>query len=396
MNPVLSIGAYLLMQGIVLSLSGQCLHAGMFPRFLRKARGIRIVVLTVYLLLALLPVAGALLPESDLKYTIQGAGDIWLGFFVYSGGILSCLYLALFILQKLTGRKTELLRMPVLVFSIAAGTVILIYGMVHAQNTIVTKYDLTIEKNAGDLSGLKVVLIADLHLSVNSRLSTIERMVETINAEKPDVILIAGDIFTSSYRALKDPEKYADVLRRLETKDGVFAVYGNHDVEETLFGGFPVTPVSRAFRTREMEQFFEKCGFTVLYDEMVSIAGGLVQVVGRIDGDKAGDGTALRKSPSEVLADVDNEKPVIVLQHEPREFSGLKESGADLVLCGHTHAGQIFPGNLIVPFFNENAYGYRKVSGLDTVVTSGIGYYGPPMRVGTNSEIMILDLHFLS
>ena len=66
----------------------------------------------------------------------------------------------------------------------------------------------------------------------------------------------------------------------------------------------------------------------------------------------------------------------------------------DLQLSGHTHAGQIFPGNLIVPFFNENAYGFKNVAGLDTVVTSGIGYYGPPMRIGTNSEIMVLNIHF--
>ena len=64
------------------------------------------------------------------------------------------------------------------------------------------------------------------------------------------------------------------------------------------------------------------------------------------------------------------------------------------MLCGHTHAGQIFPGNVIVPFFNENAYGYELIGGVDTVVTSGIGYYGPPMRVGTNSEIAVVNIHF--
>ena len=87
---------------------------------------------------------------------------------------------------------------------------------------------------------------------------------------------------------------------------------------------------------------------------------------------------------------------MIVLQHEPVEFKKLKESGADLVLCGHTHAGQIFPGNLIVPFFNENAYGFKNVSGVDTIVTAGIGYYGPPMRVGTDSEITVVNIHFAS
>ena len=219
-------------------------------------------------------------------------------------------------------------------------------------------------------------------------------MVELINEQDADAVVIAGDIFTSSYGGLKDPDKYAAVLRGIQSKYGVYAVYGNHDVEETLFGGFPISPISEAFRTKEMEQFFEECNFTVLYDETVSIADGNVQITGRIDGEKAGDGTTNRKSPEEVLKDTDPEKPVLVLQHEPVEFAELKKYGADLALCGHTHAGQIFPGNLIVPFFNENAYGYKEVGGLDTIVTSGVGYYGPPMRVGTDSDVAVVHLHF--
>lgn len=262
----------------------------------------------------------------------------------------------------------------------------------HAQHTVVNTFEVTCEKNAGEHQDMKIVLIGDLHLSVNSHFSTIERMVDLINAEQPDAVLIAGDIFTSSYKGLRTPDKYAAVLRNIQTKYGVFAVYGNHDVEETLFGGFPISPISKAFRSKNMELFFKECGFTVLYDQTVQIAEQTVQITGRVDG--AGDGTAERMSPAEVLAGTDPDKPLIVLQHEPVEFSALKNAGADLVLCGHTHAGQMFPGNLIVPFFNENAYGYKEISGLDTLVTSGIGYYGPPMRLGTDSEIAVIHLHF--
>ena len=64
------------------------------------------------------------------------------------------------------------------------------------------------------------------------------------------------------------------------------------------------------------------------------------------------------------------------------------------MFCGHTHNGQVFPGNLIVPFFNENAYGHKVLYGIDTVVTAGTGYYGPPIRVGTDSEISVVNLSF--
>ena len=99
-------------------------------------------------------------------------------------------------------------------------------------------------------------------------------------------------------------------------------------------------------------------------------------------------------SAAELLKGIDRAKPVLVLEHEPREYRDLKEAGADVVLSGHTHNGQLFPGNLIVPLFNENGWGYKVVDGLQTLVTAGIGYYGPPIRVGTDSEISVIRLTF--
>ena len=394
MNPVLSVGAYLIVSLLILL----GIWLGVRAEYGTFEGPTRIWLIRFgtlfYLLFMLLPVGGAFLPDSPFKFRVQAAGNIWLGFFGYFSiiFIILCILHGLYLLvRKRKGQGGFLGR--ALLISLAAGAVLLIYGMIHAQDTKVTEYDIMIDKDSGTREDYKLVLIADLHLSVNSRLSTTQKMVEMVNRENPDAVLIAGDIFTSSYRALDQPEKYQEALRGIETKYGVFAVYGNHDVEETLFGGFPISPISAAFRTKEMEEFITGCGFTVLYDEIINIADGRLQIVGRVDGEKAGDGTADRKSPSEVLSGTDPGRPVIVLQHEPVEFAPLKENGADLALCGHTHAGQIFPGNLIVPFFNENAYGYKVVSGLDTVVTSGVGYYGPPMRVGTDSEITVLNLH---
>jgi predicted MPP superfamily phosphohydrolase len=218
-------------------------------------------------------------------------------------------------------------------------------------------------------------------------------MVDLVNEENADLVVIAGDIFTSSYEGMSDPDRYAEILRGMKAKNGVYAVYGNHDVEETLFGGFPISPISQAFRTKQMEDFFDNAGFITLYDEVVTIEDE-IQLAGRVDGEKAGDGTADRMSAAELLKDIDPEKPVLVLEHEPIDYAHLNESGADLVLSGHTHAGQIFPGNLVVPFFNENAYGYKVFDGLQTIVTSGVGYYGPPMRVGTDSEVTVVNITF--
>ena len=400
MHPGISVTSYTISLFIVMALINICLRPVL--RSDQVLFRIKVIYIPFYFIMGGLPIAGALLPDSEAKFIFQALGNIWLGFYVYMSGIMLLLLLLWTICDVIRRRvrgtaEDHMRRLPgrgaILAVSVVAGVVLQLYGMKHAQDIIVTSYDVNIDKDAGDLKEMKIVLIADLHMSVNSHHETIQKMVDLVNQEDADAVVIAGDIFTSSYGGMKDPDRYAEILRGIKTRDGVYAVYGNHDVEETLFGGFPTTPIEKAFRTEEMEQFFKDAGFTVLYDEIVMLEDE-VQLAGRVDGEKAGDGTDDRLSAKELLAGADKTKPVIVLEHEPVEFANLKENGADLALCGHTHAGQIFPGNLVVPFFNENAYGYKVVSGLQTIVTSGVGYYGPPMRVGTTAEITVVNLTF--
>ena len=388
MSPVILIAIYVALTSLAAYLTDLCLR--LWPRTAQKAARLRKYWLTPYILLSLLPMAGAFLPDSPAKFALQAAGNIWLGFYLYFGWLLLMLLGIALVIRRLSGgRAARRWHGGILCLSLAAALALLGYGLVHAQRAVVERYDIELDKPGEDM---KIVLLGDLHLSVNSNIDTIRRMVTLVNAEQPDLIVIAGDIFTSSYAGLAHPEQYAEALRGMQSKYGVYAVYGNHDVEETLFGGFPISPVSQAFRTAEMEAFFDACGFTVLYDRVVDV--GSVQLAGRVDGEKAGDGTTDRMAPAELLSGIDPTRPVVVLEHEPKEFKALKDAGADVALCGHTHAGQMFPGNLVIPFFNENAWGYERVHGLDTVVTAGVGCYGPPMRVGTNSEVSVVNLKF--
>ena len=361
-----------------------------WPLTSKKAGKIRHFWLIPHILISLAPIAGTFLSSSHLRFALLGIGDIYLGYFLYYGLILALLMLITGIARLIIRRKFTALYGAVLCFSFLSALAVGTYGLFHAQDTRICRYDIAVDKPGKDM---KVVLIADLHLSVNSHLSTTERMVEMVNRENPDLVLVGGDIFTSCYEALYRPSQYSAALSGIRSRCGVYAVYGNHDVEEALFGGFPVTPVSQAFRSPEMEQFMKDSGFTLLNDETVLIDG-FLQLTGRVDADKAGDGTNHRMSASEVLSGTDPARPVLVLEHEPREFAALKEAGADVVMCGHTHNGQVFPGNLIIPLFNENAWGYVNVHGLHTLVTAGVGYYGPPMRVGTDSEISVINLTF--
>ena len=396
-----------------------------FNKLGEKSRAIRIIV---YGLLAIIPVFGTYLPKCKFKYFCMQFGNIWLGFFMFYATFVLLLVIILLCASKLRNKLKAKLEAEddntlvghALHFAFILGLIFTIYGMVHSQNPRLVTYDIKLEQEAEqkaeketeqktedkatiettDLAAneaskkqMKVVLLADLHLSINSDIHATEKMVDIVNECDPDLIVVAGDIFTSNYEGLKNPEKYSAALSKMHAKYGVYAVCGNHDVEENLFSGFSVSPISEAFRTSDMDKFFQDAGFKVLYDEEVDIAG-MFTLVGRVDGEKAGDGTNHRLSAEELLKNTDRSKPIVVMEHEPIEFKDLADNGADLVLCGHTHNGQIFPGNLIVPLFNENGYGVKEIHGTTTVVTAGVGYYGPPVRVGTNSEVTLLNIEF--
>lgn len=331
MATIILLCAYSLILCLVILLTEHCLRR--WKRTAGIAGKLRKYWLIPFLLLSALPVAGAYLPFEPLNFKLQAAGNIWLGFILYYGLImlLACLLSA--ILERVSNtRVAHNWHGGILCLALGLTLALMGYGLVHAQHTLVNHHELTIDKPGEDM---KVVLIGDLHLSVNSKLSTTQKMVELINAEQPDVVLVAGDIFTSTYNSLSHSEQYAEAIRGIQSKYGVYAVYGNHDVEEKLFGGFPLSPISEAFRSPEMEQFFDDCGFITLTDEVVTLENG-VQIAGRIDGEKAGDGTTNRMSADELLSGADKSRPILVLQHEPDDFENLKPAGADAAFCGHT------------------------------------------------------------
>lgn len=142
-----------------------------------------------------------------------------------------------------------------------------------------------------------------------------------------------------------------------------------------------------------MDTFLEKAGITLLSDESVLINNAFY-LYGRPDYERPGRGISNRKKPEEITENLNQNKPIIVIDHEPRELSELADAGIDLDLCGHTHDGQIFPANIITNLVWENACGYLQKGSMHNIVTSGVGIFGPNMRVGTRSEICMINVHF--
>ena len=214
------------------------------------------------------------------------------------------------------------------------------YGIVHSNIVKVKPYEVTIRKNCGDNRDLKVVLVAGI-----------------------------------------------------KSRYGSFGVFGNHDVTERLLGGFSVASQAKEMRDPRFEEFAKKAKIRILDDEVMLIDDAFY-LVGRKDAQKPGDGTKNRIEPEVILSGLDKAKPIIVLEHQPKQLEELERAGADMQLCGHTHDGQMFPGNLTVKLMWENACGYLKKGNLHSIVTSGVGVWGPAMRVGTDCEICPITIHF--
>ena len=140
-----------------------------------------------------------------------------------------------------------------------------------------------------------------------------------------------------------------------------------------------------------MDQFAEKSGIIMLNDEIQSVDGKFY-IVGRKDVARAKKIEGGRKNPQELLQSLDHTKPIFVIDHQPKELQELADAGADFDLCGHTHGGQMFPGNFAVDVGWENACGCLKKGKMYNIVTSGAGIWGPNMRIGSKSEICVIHV----
>ena len=351
----------------------------------------------VYLFMALSPVIAFLLPKSAVAIVIRRISTYWIGIMLYS-----LLYVVLFDLLRLIAKHTKLKN--TLLFSrgsvISIGSVVVacavatcLYGIFNARNIKVNEYSVTVNKSCGSDKHLKAVLVADLHMGYAIGVDHITNMVEKINQQDADIVIIAGDIFDNSYDGIDDPEGIKAQLRSIKSKYGVYAVYGNHDIDEKILMGFTFDWGGKQLHSEKMTNFMKECNIKLINDESVLINDEFY-LVGRRDTDKPGTEDGTRAEISELTKDLDKTKPIFVLSHEPDELQKTADAGADIDFSGHTHDGQLFPGNLTIGLFWENPCGMIKKDNMYSIVTSGVGVYGTFMRVGTDAEICSVDIDF--
>ena len=250
--------------------------------------------------------------------------------------------------------------------------VISIVGFNRFTRTQLVEMEIVTNDTAEDSGNMTIVAASDIHLGNVIRKGRLAAWVELINNQKPDLILLAGDIFDHSYRAVLAQQMDEELLK-LEATYGVYAITGNHD----YYAGID----------RVMD-FLKKANIQVLRDSVVTI-GNRVNLIGRDDMTNT-----KRKSLKALMDPVPKGLPTIVLDHQPGSIDESVQQGVDLHISGHTHNGQIFPFNKIVSRIYALGYGYRKTGDTHLYISSGLGLWGAPIRLGTQSEIV--RIRFLS
>ena len=220
---------------------------------------------------------------------------------------------------------------------------------------------------------LKIVAASDIHLGPSIDKEMLKKYVALINDQKPDIVLLAGDVADNSTKPLID-QKMAEELRNIKTTLGVYAITGNHE----YYGENPYTT----------EAYLKSAGIVYLRDSSVLVNNSFY-IVGRDDKTNTN-----RKSLKEIMNGVDTSKPVILLDHQPFHLNEAQENNVDLQISGHTHNGQFFPGNLFVKLMYELAYGYMQKGKTHYYVSSGLGLWGPQYRIGTQSELVVINMMY--
>ena len=243
---------------------------------------------------------------------------------------------------------------------------ILVYGNINFNNK--RRIELSLEAYFGiGEDPVKIVLLSDLHLGYGNRRADFAKWVDKINAEKPDLILIGGDIIDTSIKPLLE-ENVADEFKRFNAP--VYACLGNHE----YYSG-----------QESALEFYKKAGINLLIDSVANI--GKISIIGRDDRTNGN-----RKSVDELVKNVPQLNYMILLDHQPYNLREADFAGIDFQFSGHTHRGQVWPVSLITDYIFEKSHGYLRRWDTDYYVSSGIGIWGGKFRIGTYSEYVVATI----
>lgn len=363
-----------------------------------RTLGFRLIFAVIYVLLSTSLLTGFLIKNpKSLHRMLKITGNYFLGIFLYTLVIILLADFGRILLKYVFHASWIHSRTAFTVAGAICALLILLLsacGIFHAKYIKTTSYDVIINKTIPECTSMKVVLLADTHFGYNAGVLHARELVRKINKQKPDLVCIAGDIFDNEYDAIRNPEKLEKTLRGIKSTYGVYACWGNHDLNEEILAGFTFKHKDgdlSDIKDLRMKKFLEDSNIHILEDESVLI-NDQFYVIGRKDASLTEKIDETRKAPAQLTEKLDRDKPIIMIDHQPKELQELADAGVDLDLCGHTHDGQTFPGNFTIKLMWENPCGLLSKDNMTNITTSGAGVWGPAMRIGTDSEICSINI----
>lgn len=299
------------------------------------------------------------LPDGLLK-PMFNIGAVWMVFLLYMVLLLCVLGIAKIFIPTMGNT---------LWYALVTTICLLLYGYVNYKHPRVEHINVLLEKEF-EGNPMRIVAVSDVHLGYGTGISTLRNYVKLINDQHPDLILITGDLIDNSLRPLLH-EPFDEVLSTLHAPMGIYMVPGNHEYISGM---------------EACDEFLKRTPICLLRDSIVTLSNG-IQLVGRDDRTNR-----RRKSLIELLHQTDNRYPVIVLDHQPYQLAKVDSLGVDIQLSGHTHHGQVWPLSLVTDYLYEQSHGYRKWKHTHIWVSSGLSLWGPPFRIGTDSDMAVIEL----
>lgn len=288
-------------------------------------------------------------------------GSYWMFFLQY--GLILCIIANLII--KFSPLSTKMVGTGVAGLLI----ILLIVGTYFAYSPVVRNATIEINKPGEDM---RIVMASDFHLGLLSGTGHLEKFVKLSNEQKPDLVLLPGDLVDDS------PQRFinkgmGEVMKNLEATYGVYGVPGNHE----YYGN----------EIPEFKQAMAESDVRILMDETILVANRFY-LTGREDLTNK-NRLALNELKPENL-----ELPWFVMNHTPMDLDEPANLGVDFHVSGHTHRGQMWPNHFITERIFELDYGHRQKEQMHALVSSGFGFWGPPTRLGSRSELWVIDVKF--
>lgn len=326
-----------------------------------------------YLLITCLLISNALIVVGFLgwfRISIGWLSVLWLGF------LSAIISFGLIYLGSKLGVHHALLARGLSVLSFAS---VIGFAIYNAYTPTVRHLNITIDKPMP--APVRVAVASDLHLGVLFGKHQLAQLQSILSREQVDILLMPGDIMDDDTVAF-DNERMAEQFRQSLTTPthGSVVSLGNHDLYRT-------------YAYNNITSAIDKAGATLLFDTMTTITvqkdgkTSTLQLIGRYD-----DHQHNRLNTDQLVSQADPTLPIILLDHRPSQIEQNSQLPIDLQVSGHTHNGQVFPANFIVKAINRIGYGYEKINGTHFVVSSGFGFWGIPFRLGSQSEIWVIEI----